>query len=146
VCLEMRISEALGAKSGPERRHSGLGDFYAKLLQHYLHYIWLRRKPRGAYSAGRRKKPVRPPAHWLRPQAQQLQPLLLHRPTRPISSVNFLDATYQLIQVLVRWVNEENPVERLAILGFRTFQPNAHLQSDVLDNAHMICGDWRAGT
>jgi hypothetical protein len=26
----------------------------------------------------------------------------------PIASVNFLDATYSLIQVLIRWVNEEN--------------------------------------
>jgi hypothetical protein len=34
---EMRINEALGAKSGPERKRSGL----------YPHYIWLRHKPHG---------------------------------------------------------------------------------------------------
>jgi hypothetical protein len=34
---EMRITEALGAKSGPECIRLGLDDLYGKLLRLYLH-------------------------------------------------------------------------------------------------------------
>jgi hypothetical protein len=48
-----------------------------------------------------------------------------HCPTRPITSVNFLDTTYELIWVLTRLGQWIKPVEPFAVLRFCRFQPNA---------------------
>ena len=74
-----------------------------------------------------------PPIRWgLRAAGTPVNPLL-QRPSRPIASVNFRNATFYPIHVLT-WSQCANAVERFVVLGFRCFLANARLQSDLVDN------------
>jgi hypothetical protein len=64
---------------------------------------------------------------------------LLQRPSRPIASASFLNATYYPIHVLI-WSQWANVVERFAVLSFLCFLANARLQSDEEDSVfHSNC-------
>ena len=54
----------------------------------------------------------------------------IHCPIRPIASASFLDVTYNVIQVLVRWLGGG----RFAVLGFCS----ARLQSERVGQVHEV--------